>query len=430
MIHEKSAPRTDPANFPPHAIEGVALGEIFSPSSIAEGADWLRSRHDARDAVIPIGGGTALEYGNPPNGQGADPPRKLTALLTTGWATVVDYPSEDMTITVETGIRASELARILANKGQMLPVDGPHADQATLGGRIATNTSGSRRLGYGTLRDYILGVDVLHADGTRVHGGGRVVKNVAGYDFMKMHTGALGTLGIVAQVTLKLKPLPEARAAVMVALADDRQVETTLRGCLNSVTRPVGIDLCNTRAASFLNIPPVNEPWLLMCFFEESAPATVWQRDKCLSEWAELGNTFSLSGDDYHALLESCNEWPAANSGVLLFKANMLIEQTFEFCRLARKHLPEVCLFAHAGSGIVWGSIPECESDSVWPGLRVLRQFAVHACGNLILPRCPSERKGQFAVWGASRDDEPLMARLRSALDPHGILNPGRFVVA
>src|SRR5205807_9828714 len=129
---------------------------------------------------------------------------------------VIDYPARDMTITVQAGITVAKLQEILAAENQQLPVDVPLPEQATLGGAIAVNASGPRRYGYGTLRDYVIGISFVNDEGQEVKAGGRVVKNVAGYDLCKLHIGALGTLGIITQVTLKLKPVPEDQGAVAV----------------------------------------------------------------------------------------------------------------------------------------------------------------------------------------------------------------------
>src|SRR5207253_9213768 len=129
-----------------------------------------------------------------------------------GLAEVIDYPARDMTITVQAGITLARLQALLATEKQRLPVDVPHPDRATLGGALATNASGPRRLGFGTLRDYVIGMTVVNDEGQEVKAGGRVVKNVAGYDLCKLHVGALGTLGVISQATLKLRPRPEEHA--------------------------------------------------------------------------------------------------------------------------------------------------------------------------------------------------------------------------
>src|SRR5207249_7295627 len=136
------------------------------------------------------------------------------------------------------------LREILRAENQRLPVDVPLPEQATLGGILATNTSGPRRLGFGTLRDYVLGMSWINDEGQEVKAGGRVVKNVAGYDLCKLQIGALGTLGIITQVTLKLKPRPEDQAFVLVGCSHE-MLESLLDEAARSRTRPVCLDLLN-----------------------------------------------------------------------------------------------------------------------------------------------------------------------------------------
>jgi glycolate oxidase FAD binding subunit len=126
-----------------------------------------------------------------------------------------------MTVTVQAGITLDRLQELLRAEGQRLPVDVSHAECATLGGALAVNVSGPRRLGFGTLRDYVIGISVVNDEGVEVKAGGRVVKNVAGYDLCKLYIGSLGTLGLISQVTLKLRPLPEEQALVSIACSAD-----------------------------------------------------------------------------------------------------------------------------------------------------------------------------------------------------------------
>ena len=150
---------------------------------------------------------------------GMPPARPGIALSTTALNQVIDYPARDLTITVQAGITMKELQATLAKENQWLPIDIP--ETATIGGAIACDVSGPRRYGYGTLRDYVIGITVVNDRGEETHAGGRVVKNVAGYDFMKLHTGALGTLGVITQVTLKVKPKPEALGLMTNSLSDE-----------------------------------------------------------------------------------------------------------------------------------------------------------------------------------------------------------------
>ena len=179
---------------------------VVRPQSVAEMGDVVRRAAAERQAVYPVGGGTMLGLGLPPSRPGwAVDVRPLNR--------IVDYPARDMTVTVQAGVSVAELRRVLAAENQRLPVDVPHADRATLGGALAANVSGPRRYGFGTLRDYVLGITTVNDEGQEVKAGGRVVKNVAGYDLCKLHVGALGTLGAIVQVTLKVRPIPESQCS-------------------------------------------------------------------------------------------------------------------------------------------------------------------------------------------------------------------------
>ena len=176
---------------------------VKRPATVAELCEIVKAARAAGQGVYPVGGRTTLDVGLPPIKPGV-------AVDTTALNRVIDYPARDMTITVQAGITIAALQAELAKEGQWLPVDVASPEQATLGGAIALNQSGPRRYGYGTLRDYVIGISFVTDDGVEVKAGGRVVKNVAGYDLMKLQIGAVGTLGVVTQVTLKVKPRPEA----------------------------------------------------------------------------------------------------------------------------------------------------------------------------------------------------------------------------
>src|SRR5262249_18731414 len=159
------------------------------------------------------------------------------------------YPFADMTITVQAGMTLSALRAILAEQHQRVLIDAPDPDRATLGGIYATNTAGPRRYGAGRPRDQIIGVSFVTSDGNIVKGGGRVVKNVAGYDFPKLLTGSMGPLGIISQVTLKVRPIPEASVIAWVPFAAPTRLAAALDQLNTSGTRPIALDLLNHSGA-------------------------------------------------------------------------------------------------------------------------------------------------------------------------------------
>ena len=250
---------------------------VERPASVAELCELVTRTRAAKHGLYPVGGRTTLDLGLPPTKPGV-------ACDTTALNTVIDYPARDMTITVQAGITVAALQAELAKEGQWLPVDVPSPENATLGGAVAVNASGPRRLGYGTLRDYVIGISFVTDDGAEVKAGGRVVKNVAGYDLMKLQIGALGTLGVVTQLTLKVKPKPEASATVAFG-CDPASLGTVLDALAASKTRPVAVEVLNQLARQAVDrFPTITAEWVVMVCFEEKAAAVSWQVSALLDE--------------------------------------------------------------------------------------------------------------------------------------------------
>src|SRR5688500_5125073 len=213
---------------------------VKRPATVADVCDIVKQARAVGQGVYPVGGRATLDVGLPPTKSGI-------ALDMTALNQVIDYPARDMTITVQAGITIAALQAELAKESQWLPVDVASPERATLGGAIALNQSGPRRYGFGTLRDYVIGISFVTDDGVEVKAGGRVVKNVAGYDLMKLQIGALGTLGVVTQVTLKVKPRPESAAAVVFGCAAEA-VGVVLDVLHASKSRPCAVELLNIEA--------------------------------------------------------------------------------------------------------------------------------------------------------------------------------------
>jgi glycolate oxidase FAD binding subunit len=186
---------------------GTAPARIVAPRDRGELAYHVRTAAAAGERFAFVGGGTELALGNAPAGIDL-------AIRTTHLAGVVEYAPEDQTITVESGMTFAALDRVLAEHGQMLPIDIPDRERSTIGGALATNAYGARRHRYGTLKDLIVGVELVRADGTLARGGGKVVKNVAGFDLPKLVVGSLGTLAGIVAATLRVFPIPEATRTV------------------------------------------------------------------------------------------------------------------------------------------------------------------------------------------------------------------------
>jgi glycolate oxidase FAD binding subunit len=390
------------------------------PASVAELAACVREAVAAGQAVYPLGGGTQL-------GRGLPPTRPGIVLCTTALDQVLDYPARDMTITVQAGIHLARLNNLLATENQRLPIDVPSANRATLGGALATNVSGPRRYGFGTLRDYVIGITAVNAEGHEIKAGGRVVKNVAGYDLCKLYVGSLGTLGIISQVTLKLKPRPDEHALLTLGCSPEA-VGPLLETLHRSRTRPVCLELLNAGAARVVGGLP-QAPWVLIVGFEDNRETVNWQvqqfiREVSAGQGVAVNVLADTSADPLWAALVEFAAWPDAR---LSFQANMLPSALASFCLDAPDGL---LLQAHAGNGIVIGHAGEdLTVDRATAMLKGPLTAATAARGNLIVTRCPPAWKATLPVWGAPRNDAWLARRVKDALDPRGLFNPGRFIV-
>jgi glycolate oxidase FAD binding subunit len=399
---------------------------VERPRSAEEIGEFVRRAATDGTAIYPVGGRTQIGLGLPPTKPGI-------AVDVRGLDAVLDYPARDMTITLKAGVTVAALQRLLAAENQRLPVDVPRPEEATIGGTLAANVSGPRRLGYGTLRDYVLGMSVVNDEGQEVKAGGRVVKNVAGYDLPKLHVGALGTLGIITQVTLKLRPLPDATALVAVG-CDSTALAPLLDRLHVSRTRPVSLDLVNAPAAREIAARGPALPradWVVVVGYEDNMVAVGWQVSRLIEEVASAGivGLEARAGVSAAVLWQGLTEFDLRPASTLTFKVNLLPSAVAGFCLEAATLPEEILLIARAGSGIVRGHLGgDLTLERAAVILKALQDKAVAARGNVVVTRCPTAWKGSLPVWGAPRGDAWLMRRVKETLDPRGVFNPGRFV--
>ncbi len=397
--------------------DGRFATEAVHPRTVDEVREAVTRQAEAGRAVYPQGGRTALDYGRPPGRPGA-------AVDVSGLNRVIDYPHADMTITVQAGMTVAALRSVLAEHRQRFLIDVPQADRATIGGVYATNASGPRRFGLGPPRDQIIGVSFVTSDGNEVKGGGRVVKNVAGYDFPKLLTGSMGTLGVVTQLTLKVRPLPEASALVWTRVPNPDRIDPLLAALDASSTRPVAIELLNP-AASWIMADAAGG-WSLVVGLEGADESVAWQVDRLGRELE--GFEYQVHRDaEAEPLWSALIEFQAGETGALACVANLRPSRVASFVRSLD---PERwAVQAHAGNGVVrMRGLGDWTEDRAAAAIDAHRATAVRDGGNLIVARCPTPWKDRLRVWGEPRADWALARKVKRALDPRGLMNPGRFV--
>lgn len=397
----------------------------FAPTTASELARFVADNaRGPRRPLSAVGGRTALGVGYPL-------PADALAVDLNGLARVVDYPARDMTITVEAGVRIDELHGILRSEKQRLAVDVPQAHRATLGGAIATNTSGPGRFANGTFRDYVLGISAVDGGGRLFSAGGRVVKNVAGYDMCKLLVGSLGTLAIVTQITLKLRPLPDTRRLVWATFRDLLGIDAAVAGLLQSQTRPTAIEVLNSKAARQIRSEiqhdlPAEGP-VLCLVYEGSDVETRWQIAQAHRELHAHGPLEQQIVLDAVAekVWSALIEYQAASDDPLTFQATLPPSQQAEFLSVA--DAAGIALQAHAGNGVVVGHFPDSctrAGDAV-AQLAPLRAHAVRYGGALVVWNCDPAWKDRLDLFGPPGDAANVAEGIRAALDPDGVLNPG-----
>ncbi len=407
--------------------ELLSTSSEFAPASAGELARFIADNNAGpRHPLYPIGGRTSINFAAPqrPGGQ---------LVATAQWNQTVDYPARDMTITVGAGVKIEQLAALLKAEGQRLPVDISLAHRATLGGAIAANTSGPRRFGHGTLRDYVIGIKAVDGHGRVFQSGGRVVKNVAGYDLCKLLVGSCGTLAVIAQVTLKLKPIPETTSLLWAVFDSFPAIDGALERLLTSNARPVAIEAANAKAARQLATEaklslPVEGP-VLIIGLEGTGREVRWQAETLKRELdAHSPRQIELVNDPHASRLWSAlTEFPISSDDPLTFQASLLPSKTTGF--IEKASALDISLQAHAANGIVIGHLSDATiaAEQARAILNPLRSLAADARGRLTVINCEKELSGQLPLFGPPHPSQPLMQRLKAAFDPHNVLNPGRM---
>jgi glycolate oxidase FAD binding subunit len=405
-----------------YPVDGVRARLVARPRSVEEASQVLRAAADDGLAVAFAGGGSKLGLGNPPE-------RVDLMVLTGGLDQVLEHAAGDLVVRAQAGVRLADLQQRLAPAGQWLALDPPEP-RATVGGVVAADASGPRRLRYGTVRDLIIGVTVVLADGTVAKAGGKVVKNVAGYDLAKLFCGSLGTLGMVAEVIFRLHPLPEAAAVVTLGVEGPTQAGEALRRLRGSALEPSAVEL---------TVDEWGWPGRLTLVFEGIAPGVEAQAAAAAELLGRVGEAAVAGPGGVEAALSQLGARPFE-------KAEYALKATFPPAELAGvlADLAETerrwgggSLSAHAATGVLWLASAAREGDlpadsPAFPmavaAIRDQRERLTARGGSLVLVKAPPELKRAVDVWGPPGDAVGLMRRVKERFDPDRRLGPGRFV--
>jgi glycolate oxidase FAD binding subunit len=395
-------------------VAGVQPQLIVLPGTEQELAKILELANDMGLAVIPRGGGTKLSWGNPPT-------RADVVLSTARLVTVLEYAWSDLTVTLQAGCTVKQLREVLAQVGQRLALDSLWPNRATVGGILSTNDSGALRLRFGSLRDLVIGITIALPDGTLAKSGGKVVKNVAGYDLPKLVTGALGTLGVITQATFRLHPLPQESRTISCLAGNVREAQRLLLAIQNSKL-----------AHSALQVRFVEsmQPQIDVLFEATQAglAAQVEQLKAILAPSAIIDPgpaVWNARQEIYSAAAE--NEVPSALAKISVLPAQ--IAEAFEtLTKITANRVRLNAVIQATGIGAVHlQAAPPILGDT----LSLLRIKFEAMGGSLVIahhPLATRQAAPQLDAWGNAGDALPLMRAVKQQFDPKSTLNTGRFV--
>jgi len=368
-------------------VAGVVPAEAAAPATAAEVAELLRS---TAGTVVPVGAGTKTGW--------AAPPDSCDLLLrTTGLDRITEHAPGDLVVVAEAGVRLDALQRRLAAHGQMLALDPPEPG-ATLGGIVSANASGPRRLRYGTARDLLIGVTVVLADGTTARAGGKVVKNVAGYDLGKLYTGAHGGLGVVVSTTWRLHPLPPERGAVVVPVRDLAEAGLLAARLARSTLTPTAVELRWAGGSGELVV-----------LFESIAASVEAQSRAALDL---LGGTGTRAAGP--------PDWFGARPD-----GPLVLRLAYEPAALPRvwAALPaDAHGTASACTGVAYVAVPAATD------LAALRTAIAPWDGSAVVLAADGGPRTARDHWGPPGDSFALMTRVKDRFDPTRRLSPGRLL--
>jgi glycolate oxidase FAD binding subunit len=433
---------TDAAEIAAHEVCGARPAVIVRPADAAQIAEILRFAAAEKLAVIPTGGCSKLGIGSPPA-------RYDIALDLSRMNRVLAYDPKDLTLGVEPGVRIEDLLHTLAQQKQFLPIAVPFSDRATIGGIVAANSSSPLRHAYGAVRDFCLGMEFVTGEGSPAKSGGRVVKNVTGYDLHKLLIGSLGTLAVITRVNFRTFPVPPSQGMFVASFSAAEGAFEFCRAISQSVLTPQMVEVVDPGAGRLLFPGEVAKRiaqvgWSV-AISAAGSPAVVERYARELGRMAGAANAaefLPIAEAEQVSLFAHLREFPRlvleAAPDALIFRIGVLPAAIPSL----HKNLSEIAdrqgivlATLTRASGIVYaafftqagnGAAPAITANAIQEVFRVCARPENDA--RAMLEWCPAELKTSAdMVWGPARPDFELMRRVKHSFDPENVLAPGRF---
>jgi glycolate oxidase FAD binding subunit len=435
--------RTDLGTLENYAIDGVTPKIVVEPGNAEETAAVVRIAADERLGVIPLGARSATGVGMPP----ANYDLALDMKRFTG---IAGYDPGDLTISVNAGMPLAELERALGEKNQFLPMAVPFFEKATVGGAIASGLDSPLRQFYGTPRDFLIGAEFVDGTGAQAKSGGRVVKNVTGYDFHKLLNGSLGTLAVITRLNFRTYPLPPARRGFVASFADETGALGFVKAIAQSALTPIVVELISPECAAILlldqtllaSLRAAQKEWTLCVGFEGTAEVCErYARELSgLAREAAAQNALVLNDGQFAGLLGVLREAPATMRGrraqAVVMRLTALPSQIADLLRAVRSFAGsswmKPAILVRAGTVVYVALSPRQGDESALKQMQYFWSSIGSLNGKLefrgTLLFCPAEWKAALDVWSHVQSDIETERRVKTAFDPHGVFARGRFV--
>lgn len=427
---------TEPDELESFRIDGNLPKGVVFPSNSEEISRVVQLASSENFSIIPWGGGTKIDMGNIP--------KKVDLVISLRrLGKVVEHDPLNLNVTVEAGARLDEVQSQIGEKGQFIALDPPFVKEATIGGIIASDSSGPKRYLFGTCRDLVLGLEAVLPNGDIVKAGGKTVKNVTGYDMNKLFIGSFGTLGIITQGTFKLLPLPEDEKIIILSFKSIIDLKDLTRDILRSVLVPSSLEILNPLTSDVINNKSemsLPEGSYHLIIGVEGAREAVEREVLEISQRGEEKGAFLsrvLERDEMRKLCEILrNLTTTIRSGYPDFmkcKASVLISKTLDMIQraeaLADKYNLKCGITSHGGNGIVsLYFLTEGSNGNLKSIIADLTEAAKKLDGSFVVERAASEIKRDIDVWGSPEKSLEVMRAIKNQFDSKGLFNPGRFL--
>jgi glycolate oxidase FAD binding subunit len=412
-----------------HSLDGLTPSSTENPQSLDELSAALAAIHSAGKSAVPWGGGNRMSVGNTPSSYDV-------ALDLTGFTGEIEHAVGDMTVAANAGVTIGALNTLLAKEGQRLPFEVRNPATATVGGSVASNAPGRRQSSTGGIRDWVIGMQIVLADGTVTKSGGRVVKNVQGYEMHRLHTGAFGTLGVISQAAFKLLPLPPEQQTVIAWFDNNESAQEVGMGFVNGLFVPEAISLLSGPLAAATvesagEAGPNSDTWALLIRLGGGVRSIERQVNEVVGAVGSAGAT------GYAVLSETAAKatWAiiddAESAAEISVRMNARTSDTLKASQTILDNSPDaqsdVSTICDIGFGALTVVAPSGDDNQAQSFVNSVVASVTKNNGTYVIEKCPLVVKQNMDVFSDVGNALELMRRIKSQYDPTNTLNPGRF---